>query len=157
MLAFTQLMPAAAAPLAGPAGCHGGNGGGGPSGHAVCQLYVRSSSPEVAHAVQLHAAEWLRDLSGGALLPGVMAPGPHASGAPKPPIDARVAGMQRSFLAAAAAGVAAAGGVAVVAGGGGTAAMGGGGPSGGLQGSKVGHPWLRSTASAEWQRLVMLQ
>ena len=147
-------MPAAAVPLAGPAGCHGSNGGGGgggPSGHAVCQLYVRSSSPEVAHAVQLHAAEWLRDLSGGALLPGVMAPGPHASGAPKPPINARVAGMQRGFLAAAAAG--GVGGAAGGGAGGGTAALG----VGALQGSKVGHPWLRSTATAEWQRLVTLQ
>ena len=47
-------------------------------GHYLPLSCCRSSFPEVAHALQLHAAEWLRNLSGGRCSWGVIAPGlPH--------------------------------------------------------------------------------
>lgn len=138
LLLFTQLLPPALA-------------GQGPS-HASCgaaQLYVRSSSPEVVHAVQLGPRAFLADMSGGTLL----AAGPSAvprpgTGRPRPAIDDRVAALLRT------------GGLAQP-------------PSkepavdadadAGTQlpattqpppGAKVSHVWLRNAAAAEWQRLA---
>ena len=83
-------------------------------------------------AVQLHSSDWLRDLCGGAVLPGLAQPGLHATGAPKPPIDARLASLQRAFLAPPLQPV----------GGAGTGAQDGGQQGTGLQGgAKVGNVW----------------
>jgi len=135
VLVFTQLMPAPA-PLAAAAGGHLGTGGG--SGHAVVQLYIRSSAPEVAQAVQLNASDWLQDLTGGTVLSGLSQPGLHATGIPKPPIHPRVAAIQRSFLAAAESSLLA------------TAA----GIEAPTSQQVLGHAWLRTAALTEWQRLV---
>ena len=137
LLVFTQLMPAPAAPAPLTAANNPAAGGG--SGQAVVQLYIRSSAPEVTHAVQLNASDWLQDLAGGTVLPGLAQPGLHATGAPKPSIHPRVAATQGSFQAASSdSSLFSAAGISTP------------------MSSKVGHAWLRTAALDEWQRLVSL-
>ncbi|GAX78147.1 hypothetical protein CEUSTIGMA_g5589.t1 [Chlamydomonas eustigma] len=136
LLVYSQLMLPSAAVVGSAGGVASGV-----EGRAACQVYVRSSSPEVVHAIQLNAGEWLRDLSGGSVLYGLSARGLHAVGVPRPPLDARVAALHRNFLAFASPSDANIGHLSAPL-------------SGASLGPKVPHSWLRKSALTEWQRLA---